>query len=73
MYYYTHKREWNLPFATMWLERESTMLSEISQSEKDEYPMILLVCGTEEMKQMNIGEERYRQTIKQTLNYGEQT
>ena len=34
-----------LPFATMWMEPEGIMLSEISQSEKDNYHMISLICG----------------------------
>ena len=32
-----------LPFATMWMELEGVMLSEISQSEKAKYPMTSLV------------------------------
>ena len=34
-----------LPFATMWMELEYIMLSEISQSAKDKYRMISLICG----------------------------
>jgi len=34
-----------LPFAMMWMELESIMLSEISQSEKDKYHMVSLICG----------------------------
>ena len=34
-----------LPFATMWVELEGIMLSEISQSEKDKYHMISLIRG----------------------------
>lgn len=33
------------PFATMWLDLEGTMLSEICQTEKDKYRMISLTCG----------------------------
>ena len=32
-----------LPFATMWMELEGIMLSEIRQSEKDKYPMTSLI------------------------------
>ena len=35
----------NLPFATVWMDLENTMLSETSQSEKDKYHMISLICG----------------------------
>ena len=34
-----------LLFAIMWMELEDIMLSEISQSEKDNYYMISLKCG----------------------------
>ena len=34
-----------LPFATMWLELEGIMLSEISQSEKDKSHMTSLIGG----------------------------
>ena len=32
-----------LPFATTWMELEGIMLSEISQSAKDKYPMTSLI------------------------------
>ena len=34
-----------LPFAMMWMELENIMLSEISQSGKDKYHMLSLICG----------------------------
>ena len=34
-----------LPFATAWMDLEGIMLSEISQTEKDKYCMISLICG----------------------------
>ena len=34
-----------LPFATMWMELEGIMLSEMSQSEKDKYYLISPICG----------------------------
>ena len=33
-----------LPFLTMWMNLENTMLSEISHTEKDKYSMISLIC-----------------------------
>ena len=33
-----------LPFATIWVDLEKIMLSEISQPEKDKYHMISFVC-----------------------------
>ena len=43
-YYLVIKKNEILPFATMWMELECIMLSKISQSEKDKYPMISLIC-----------------------------
>ena len=34
-----------LSFVTTWMDLEGIMLSEISQTEKDKYHMILLICG----------------------------
>ena len=39
------KKKKLLPFATVGMDLESIMLSEISQSEKDKYHMISLMCG----------------------------
>ena len=33
-----------LPFATTWMDPENIMLSEISQTEKDKYYTISLIC-----------------------------
>jgi len=41
-YYSAIKKNEILPFAMTWMEVESIMLSEVSQSEKDKYHMILL-------------------------------
>ena len=42
-YYLVIKKNEILPFATMWMELEGMMLSEISQSEKDKYHMTSLI------------------------------
>ena len=42
-YYSAIKKNEILPFATMWMELEDIMLSEISQSEKDKNPMTPLI------------------------------
>ena len=44
-YYSAIKKNEILPFSMTWMELESIMLSEISQSEKDKYYMISLICG----------------------------
>ena len=68
-YYAAIKRNEILPFTTTWMELEGIMLSEISQSEKDNYHMISLIWGSgdatwglkwvgeESMKQDGIGRE----------------
>ena len=44
-FYLAIKKKKVLPFATVWMDLENVMLSEISQSEKDKYHMISLICG----------------------------
>ena len=44
-YYLAVKKSEILPFAMTWMELESIMLSELSQSEKDKYHMISFTCG----------------------------
>ena len=44
-YYLAVKEKKNLPFATVWMDLENMTLSEISQSEKDKYRIISLLCG----------------------------
>ena len=39
------KKKKILPFVTVWADLENIMLSEVSQSDKDKYHMILLICG----------------------------
>ena len=44
-FYSAIKKKKILPFATVWMDLENIMLSKISQSKKDKYHMILLICG----------------------------
>ena len=44
-FYLAVKKKKFLPFATVWMDLENIMLSEISQSEKEKYHMISLICG----------------------------
>ena len=47
MEYYTAERKKELlPFVTAWMELETIMVSEISQSMKDKYNMISPISGT---------------------------
>ena len=34
-----------LPFAAMWMDLEIIILSKVSQTEKDKYHVISLICG----------------------------
>ena len=40
----SHKKNKIMPFAT-WMDLEIVILSEVSQTEKDKYHMISLICG----------------------------
>ena len=47
MEYYSAIRKHEYPqFASMWMEPDGIMLSEISQAEKDNYHMVSLIYGT---------------------------
>ena len=43
------------------MELEILILNEVSQKEKDKYHIIALICGTENMAQMNLY-TKYKQT-----------
>ena len=45
-YYSAIKKKKMLSFATVWMDLENIILSEISQSDKEKYHMISLICGT---------------------------
>ena len=44
-YYLAIKKKKILPLETAWMDPKNIMLSEISQSEKDKYHVISLICG----------------------------
>ena len=44
-YYSVIKKNEIMPFAATWMDLEITILSEVSQKEKDKYHMISLICG----------------------------
>ena len=39
------KKEWNNAIVATWMDLEIIILSEVSQTEKDKYHMISLICG----------------------------
>ena len=44
-YYSTTKKNDIMPFAATWMDQQITTLSEVSQTEKDKYHMMSLICG----------------------------
>ena len=44
-YYSAFKKKEIQPFAKTWIDMEDIILSEISQTQKDKYFMISLICG----------------------------
>ena len=44
-YYSAIKKNEIMPFAATWIDLEITILSEVSQKEKDKYHMMSLICG----------------------------
>ena len=51
-YYLAIKKNEIMPSAAMWMNLKMIILSEVNQTEKDKY-MILLMCGIFKMIQMN--------------------
>ena len=43
-YYLAIEKNEILPFTATWMDREGIMLSKVSQTEKDKYHMISLIC-----------------------------
>ena len=54
-YYSAIKKNEIMPFAVTWMDLEIVILCEVSQTEKDKYHMISLICGiSKKMVQMNL-------------------
>ena len=45
-YYSAIEKNDIMPFAATWMDLKIIILSEVSQTEKDKYRMISLICGT---------------------------
>ena len=54
-----------MPFAATWMQVEIIILSEVSQKDKDKYHMISLICGIQNMIQMNLSRKQ-KQTLFRT-------
>ena len=54
-YYSAIKKNKIMPFAAKWMDLETVILSEVSQTEKEKYPIISLICRLQkEVIQMNL-------------------
>ena len=43
-----------MPLAATWIDLENIILNEVSQTVKDKYYMIMLICSNKKMIQMNL-------------------
>ena len=68
----SRKKDECLPFATTWIELEGIMLSEISQTEKDKYHMILPIHGIlkKKKKSKQMQPHRHRLVITKGKRWG---
>ena len=60
-YYSAIKKNEIMPFAVTWMDLELVILSEVSQTEKDKYHMISLICG---IQKNGTNEPIYKTEIK---------
>ena len=62
-YYSSNKKNEMMPFVATWMDLEIITLSEVNQTEKDKYHLILLICGIQKKKiQMNY--TKHKQTYR---------
>ena len=52
--FFSHKKKEIFFFGTAWMDPETVMLSEITQTENDKHCMISLTCGTKRTKTRTI-------------------
>ena len=57
MEYYSAMNEIT-PFVATQLDRENTILGEVSQTEKDKYHTVSLLCGISHMTQVNLSSKQ---------------
>ena len=61
-YYSAIRKNAIMPFATTRMQPEIITLSEVSQKEKDKYRIISLICGIQNMTQMNLSMEQKQES-----------
>ena len=59
-YYSATKKNEIMSFAATWMDLEIVMPSEVSQTEKEKYHMVSLICGI--YKELTYKRERHSQT-----------
>ena len=69
-YYLDIKKKKFLLFATVWMDLENIMLSEISQSEKEKYHMISLVVESNEQTEITSKIHRLIESRMTTIGSG---
>ena len=57
-YYSALQKNETLPFATMWMDLECIILSEICHTEKDKYSMLSLIYGMYQINYRNVHNNR---------------
>ena len=50
----SHETNERMPFAATWMDLEIIILCEVSQTEKDKYHMISLICGIVKKKMIQL-------------------
>ena len=67
---FSHKKNKIMPFAATWMDLEIVIISEVSQTKKDKYHMILLIGGIfKERVQMNLFTKQSHRCRKQNYGY----
>ena len=63
-YYSAFKKNEIRPFAATWMDRESIILSEVSQTEKEKYHMTSLTCGISNLKMIHLNLTKQKEIQK---------
>ena len=58
-----------MPFAATGMDLETVILTEVSQTEKDKYHMISLICRIKKKLQMNLFRKQTHRNRKHTYGY----